>query len=368
MTSEQLKRTPLYEAHKRLGGKLVGFVGWELPVQFSGIIAEHNAVRGEAGLFDVSHMGEIFVTGPEAEAALNYLTCNDVKSLYDGRAQYSAITNEKGGVVDDIIVYRFSKNKYLLCVNASNIARDFDWLKTKNKFDAKFENQSEAFGQIAIQGPKAAGILAKLLGRPEVLDVKYYHFMESEYSGIPLILARTGYTGEDGFEIFSPAPHTEKIWNGLLEVGEADGLKPCGLGARDSLRLEAAFPLHGHELSEDVSAIESGLGWIVKLDKGDFIGRDALLAHRDQGSPRSLAGFVVLDPGIAREREKVFAADGREIGVTTSGTKTPTVNKALGLALVASAEAKIGAKVSIEVRGRKLSCEIVKRPFYKRTA
>lgn len=368
MTSEQLKRTPLYEAHKRLGGKLVGFAGWELPVQFSGIIAEHNAVRQAAGIFDVSHMGEIFVTGPEAEAALNFLTCNDVRALYDGRAQYSAITNEKGGVVDDIIVYRFSREKYLLCVNASNISRDFDWLVKHNRFNAKFENKSQEYGQIAVQGPKAAGIVAKLLGRPEILDVKYYHFAESEFAGVPLILARTGYTGEDGFEIFCPAAETEKIWSGLIEVGEPEGLKPCGLGARDSLRLEAAFPLHGHELSEDVSAIESGLGWVVKTDKGDFIGREALIAQRENGSPRSLIGFFVTDPGIVREKEKVFSADGREIGITTSGTKTPTINRALGLALVASNEAKVGANICVEVRGRKLNCEIVKRPFYKRPA
>lgn len=358
----ELKRTPLFEEHQKLGGKIVGFAGWELPVQYSGVIAEHNAVRSAAGLFDVSHMGEIFVSGPQAEAALNALTCNDVSKLVDGKAHYSAITNERGGVVDDIIIYRYNPQFFLVCVNASNSDRDFEWLTKHNKFDAKIENKSAEFGQIALQGPKAEEILSKL--EPKCRTLQYFHFLESEVAGIPTIIARTGYTGEDGFELFVPSAQTAAMWRKLLEVGAPNGLIPCGLGARDSLRLEACYPLHGHELSEDISAIESGIGWVVKLDKGDFTGREKLAAERANGAARALIGFIVEDPGIVRENEKLFSTDGQEIGYSTSGTKTPTIGKALGMALVKKSHSEIGSEFLAEVRGRKLRCRVVKKPFY----
>ena len=364
--NQSLKRTPLYEAHKKLGGKIVPFAGWELPVQYSGLINEHQAVRSKAGLFDVSHMGEIFVTGPEAEKALDWMTCNDVKKLVDGKAHYSAIINERGGIVDDIIIYRYSQTRYLVCVNASNSDKDFAWFTKHNKFNAKFENKSADFGQIAIQGPKAIEIAEKLCPGQGLSAVKYFHFKEVQALGTTLIAAHTGYTGEDGFEFFIPKDKTTDVWQALLELGAPYGLIPCGLGARDTLRLEARYPLHGHELGDEISAIESGLGWVTKLAKGDFIGREVLKKHVEQGAPRTLVGFYVSDAGIVRENEKIFSADGKEIGRSTSGTKTPTVNRALGLALIDSKFASEGTQIFAEVRGRKLACVVTQKPFYQR--
>lgn len=367
-TSATLKRTPLYERHVELGGKIVPFAGWELPVQYSGVIPEHHAVRQAAGLFDVSHMGEIFVTGPEAERAIDNMTCNDVKTLTDGKAQYSAIINEQGGVVDDIIVYRYSQRKYLICVNASNSDKDFAWFQRHNRFEADFINKSSQYGQIALQGPRAVKILSAAAGLSDVANLAYFHFQNRELFGVEVILARTGYTGEDGFEIFVPWADTAKVWDHVLDLGKGEGLVPAGLGARDSLRLEACLPLHGHELGDDISAYESGLGWIVKLQKGDFIGKSALTEERARGSARALAGFFVEDAGIVRHGDKIFSETGEEIGVATSGTKTPTVNRALGLALVRKEFAAEGKSFFADVRGRKLRCTVVKRPFYKRSA
>lgn len=364
--SENLKRTPLFDRHKALGGKIVPFAGWELPVQYSGVIQEHQAVRQHAGLFDVSHMGEIFVEGPEAEQAIDYLTCNDLKKLVNGKAHYSAIINHHGGVVDDIIVYRYSATKYLICVNASNSDKDFAWFCKHNKYNAKFTNQSAQYGQIAIQGPQAVAIVTSFEGLSHIATLPYFHFKNVELLGCEVILARTGYTGEDGFEIFVPQAATVQLWDALLDIGASKGLVAAGLGARDSLRLEACLPLHGHELGDDISAYESGLGWIVKLDKGEFIGRAALAKEKSEGSKRALVGFYVDDPGIARHADKIFDLSGREIGVTTSGTKTPTVNKALGMGLVETSYSKEGTEFFVEVRGRKLKAHVVKRPFYRR--
>lgn len=366
MHEESLKRTPLYESHVRLGGKIVPFAGWEMPVQYSGLMPEHRAVREKCGIFDVSHMGEILVHGSEAEAALNYLTSNDVRKLSDGKAQYSCIPNERGGIVDDIIVYRFSTEKYLLCVNASNSDADFAWLNSHNKHKAVFEDHSSSYGQVALQGPFSSSILSSLINRTVLDGLKSFHFVEETLLGIPVIIARTGYTGEDGFEIFTPWNDTEALWNALLEKGASAGLIPAGLGARDTLRLEACYPLHGHELSQDISAMESGLGWVVKFDKGAFMGRDVLFSHNSNGPPRSLIGFFVEEAGIARHGDKIYAASGEEIGVVTSGTKTPTLDKALGLGLIDSRYSEIGKEIFTEVRGRKIKCKVVKRPFYKR--
>ncbi len=364
--SENLKRTPLYDCHLAAGGKMVGFAGWEMPIQYSGIVSEHNAVRMNMGLFDVSHMGEIFVTGPEAEKALDFLTCNDVRSLTDGKAQYTAIINEKGGLVDDVIIYRFSPTRYLLCVNASNTDKDFHWLKSQNKFNATVENRSSEYGQVAIQGPLAVGLVEKAIGRAVGSEIKYFHFAQAKLFGIDVILARTGYTGEDGFEIFTPWNRAAEIWNGLFELGDAELLEPAGLGARDSLRLEACLPLYGHELSDDWTAIESGLGWIVKPEKkGDFLGRSVLEKQKKEGSPRSLVGIFIQDSGIARQGDKIVV-EGKEVGVVTSGTKTPYLNQALALALVDSKYKALGTKVNALVRGRELKSEVVRTPFYKR--
>lgn len=360
--SEILKRTPLYNAHVALGGKIVPFAGWEMPVQYSGVIAEHHATRTAAGLFDVSHMGEVIVTGPEAEKAIDWLTCNDVKKLYDGKAQYSAITNTSGGIVDDIIVYRFNSEHFLICVNASNADKDFEWMCKNNKFNAKFENHSERYGQIAIQGPKAVAAMQELI--PECDSVRYFHFKQSKINGIDVILARTGYTGEDGFEIFTPAKSTEEIWNLILEKGRTFGVVPAGLGARDSLRLEASYPLYGHELGDNISAIESGLGWIVKINKGEFIGKPTIQKHLTEGAPRSLIGFFIDEPGIARQEDRILNSEGQEIGWVTSGTKTPTINKSLGMAIVNSKFAQAGTEILAQVRGKNLKAHVVKLPFY----
>jgi aminomethyltransferase len=362
-----MKRTPLYDEHVRLGGKIVEFAGWEMPVQYSGVIAEHVNVRERVGLFDVSHMGEIWVTGAEAEKALNYLTCNNVATLYDGKAQYSAILNEQGGVIDDIIVYRFSQDRYLMCVNASNADADFEWLSAKNPTSAVFTNASAEYGQIAVQGPRAMELLAPLVKDHDLSAVKPFHFIETELLGTHVIVARTGYTGEDGVEIFVRSDRTVDLWRLLLEHGAGYGVLPCGLGARDSLRLEAAYPLHGHELATDTSALESGLGWIVKFDKGDFIGRAALAAQREQGVPRKLVGFFLEEAGIARQGDTLaLTGTTTQIGVVTSGTKTPTVQRALGMAFVVMENSAVDSSVSVVVRGREIRATIVALPFYKR--
>jgi len=363
-----MKRTPLYEEHTRLGGKIVPFAGWEMPVQYSGVIAEHVNVRQRVGFFDVSHMGEIWVTGRDAERALEYMTCNKVAALVDGKAQYSAILNESGGVIDDIIVYRFSPERFLLCVNASNTDADFAWLSERNPTTATVTNASSDYGQIAVQGPQALDLLAPLVKGIDLRSVKPFHFVEADLIGTTMIFARTGYTGEDGYEIFVKSERVLDLWRLLLEHGESYGALPCGLGARDSLRLEAAYPLHGHELSGEISALESGLGWIVKLDKGDFIGRAALLAEKERGVARRLVGFVLDDAGIARQGDAVLEPSSqRDIGVVTSGTKTPTVQKALGMALVSSEQASTDARIAVSVRGRSILGHIVPLPFYKRT-
>ncbi len=362
---EDLQRTPLNQAHKDLGAKMVPFAGWEMPVQYAGVIAEHVATRTQAALFDVSHMGEIEVRGPNALAALQYLTCNDVSKIEPGKGQYNAITNERGGIVDDIIVYKYNDERYFVCVNASNAQKDFEWFCAHNKFGAEIVNRSSEFGQIAVQGPKAVDVMRALPGAAAACDLAYFGFADLTICDVPCIVARTGYTGEDGFEIFTPAEKTAAIWFALLETKLA---MPCGLGARDSLRLEACYPLHGHELGEDISAIESGLGWIVKPEKGEFIGKDVIAAHKANGAPRSLVGFIVDDAGIARQGDKILAADGAVIGEVTSGTKTPTINKALGLGIVKSDFAKTETKFFVEVRGRKLAAHVVKRPFYRKPA
>lgn len=361
-----MKRTPLFDEHVRLGGKMVEFAGWEMPVQYAGVIAEHTNVRERVGLFDVSHMGEIWVSGPQAEAALEFLTCNRVSALYDGKAQYSAILNDEGGVIDDVIIYRFNKELFLLCVNASNADKDFEWLKSRNPTDARITNASAEYGQIAVQGPRAIELLAPLVKGADLASVKPFHFVESELLGSKVIIARTGYTGEDGVEIFVKSDRTADLWRLLLEHGASYGVMPCGLGARDSLRLEAGYPLHGHELSEEVPALESGLGWIIKFDKGDFIGRAALEKIKAAGPARKLVGLVLDEPGIARQGD-TLQVKGAEVGVVTSGTKTPTVNKALGMAFIASELAKPDTQVSVVVRGRPIAGHLVSLPFYKRS-
>lgn len=361
---KHVQRTPLYSTHLREGGKLVEFAGWELPVRYSSVIAEHQAVRECAGLFDVSHMGELLVTGPEALQALQYLTCNDVARLKDGQAQYSAFLSFSGGVVDDIIIYREGENRFLICVNASNALKDFEWCKAHNKHDAVIENVSAQYAQIALQGPKSSQILSRICADGSVTDLPYFHFTRKLILGAEVVIARTGYTGEDGYELFVDPVLSNELWAALRESGQDVGLQPCGLGARDSLRLEACYPLHGHELSEDITALESGLGWIVKFKKPEFIGRSTLLAQKEKGLRRTLVGFFVEDAGIVREGSVLCDLEGNEIGSVTSGTKTPTLDRALGLALVNSRVSEIGSELVAKVRGRDLRVRLAKIPFY----
>lgn len=370
-STETIKKTPLNSIHAQLGGKLVPFAGWELPVRYTELIEEHNAVRNACGLFDVSHMGELIVSGPDALPYLQYLTCNDVSKLYSGKAQYSALLNEQGGVIDDIIVYCFDASNFLICVNASNAEKDYAWcLKQIGKFKVTVQNKSSDYAQLALQGPRALDCLQAVFTRTDsaasLSDLKPFHFIECDSAFGPLIVARTGYTGEDGCEIFINPDQAQKLWVSLMETGKQFGLQPCGLGARDSLRLEACYPLHGHELAENIPALESGLGWIVKFDKGDFIGSAALKQIQEKGLQKKLVGFFVEGPGLVREQTKLFNSDNQEIGVVTSGTLTPTIKKALGLGFVASACANVDSQIFAEVRGKKLPCRIVKTPFYKR--
>lgn len=363
-----MRRTPLYEEHVGLGAKMVEFAGWEMPVQYAGVISEHVTVREKVGLFDVSHMGEIWVSGPEAEQALQHLTCNNIAALYDGKAHYSAILNKTGGVVDDIIVYRFNSERFLLCVNASNADKDYEWLCANNPTAATITNASAEYGQIAVQGPRAIELVAALVGSQDLTTLKPFHFTEAELCGGSVIIARTGYTGEDGVEIFVKSDKVVELWQLLLKEGASYGVVPCGLGARDSLRLEAALPLHGHELREDISALQSGLGWIVKFDKGDFIGREALLAEKEAGLSRKLIGFVLDEAGISRQGD-LIRLPGSDVdrGAVTSGTKTPTIGKALGMALVDSGIAGNNTQIECIVRGRSIKGHVVPLPFYKRS-
>jgi len=363
---KELRRTPLYEAHVRHGGKLVEYAGWELPVQFSGVLAEHRAVREAAGLFDVSHMGEIWLEGAEALAACNELVTNDVARLADGQALYAGMLNERGGFVDDVIVYRFSATKFMLCVNAANTEKDHAWIRDHARPGVKVRNESDRWAQLALQGPKAASILQKRT-KHDLATIRFFHFAEIEVDGRPVIAARTGYTGEDGFEIFCRPGDAEALWESLLQAGREDGLLPAGLGARDSLRLEAKLALYGNDIDEDYTPLEAGLGWIIKWDKGDFIGRAALEKQKAEGVKRKLVGFTLTERGIPRHGYPVLA-NGEQVGVVTSGTQSPTLGIPIGLAYVPTELAAEGSTFAVEIRGRPVAAKVIKTPFYKRQA
>lgn len=367
MSENDLKKTPLNAVHRELGGKMVDFGGWDMPVQYkAGVIEEHMATRTRAGLFDVSHMGEIWVEGEDAIPFVNSITTNDVTKLVDGQAQYSALTNEDGGVVDDLLVYRFDIDKLLLVVNASTTDKDWEWITShKGDFNITLTNASADYCQIAIQGPKALEILQKLTDT-ELAPIKYYHFTTGQVDGVEAIISRTGYTGEDGFEVYAAADKAEQLWNKMLETGEKYGILPCGLAARNTLRLESAMSLYGHELGDDITPLEANLGWITKLDKdGNFIGRDKLADQKAEGIKRKLVGFEMKEPGIARDGYDVYI-DEEKVGTVTSGSPAPFLKKNIGLAFVPTEFAKTGQEIRIDVRGKKLLAEIVPTPFYKR--
>ena len=366
MSTENLKKTPLNEVHRSAGGKMVDFGGWDMPVQYSaGVIAEHLATREKVALFDVSHMGEIWVEGEDAIAFVNRITTNDVTKLVDGQAHYSALTNETGGVVDDLLVYRFDEGKLLLVVNASTTEKDWDWITSHVKNEAMtLTNASADYCQIAIQGPKALEI-AQTFTNEKLADIKYYHFTVGTFDGVDAIISRTGYTGEDGFEIYANKDEAVKLWNDFMEAGAEHGILPAGLAARNTLRLESAMSLYGHELSDEISPLEAGLGWICKIGKGDFTGREAMAKLKEDGLKKKLVGFEMTDKGIARDEMEVYVGN-KKVGVVTSGSPAPFLKKNIGLAFVPTEFAKNGQEITIDVRGKKLAARIVPTPFYKR--
>jgi aminomethyltransferase len=358
------QRTPLHATHVRAGARIVDFAGWEMPVQYTGILEEHEAVRTRAGLFDVSHMGEVVFRGPRAAEALGRLFTNDLSKLVDGQAQYGCLCRPNGGIVDDVIVYRRGTEDWLVCVNAGNRQKDFEWLRAGEGPGCAVKNESDDWAQIAVQGPRAAA-LCQRLSKDDLLGVKTFHFRPAEVGGVSCLAARTGYTGEDGFELFCLPDMAARLWDALLEAGQADGVLPCGLGARDSLRLESAYRLYGSDMDDETTPLEAGLGWVVKLDKGDFVGRDALLAQKAKGLPRRLVGFTLTERGIPRHGYPVLV-DGKPAGVVTSGTQSPTLKQPVGLAYVPPALAAEGSTFAVEIRGRPVAARTVKTPFYCR--
>lgn len=367
---DSVRKSPLDAEHRAAGGKMVPFAGWSMPVSYAGVIDEHRAVRSAAGLFDVSHMGEAIVAGGQAEAFLQFATPNDVAKLEPGQAHYSSLLTEAGTYVDDLLVYRLTSEEFLLVVNAANTARDLEYLRAvaSGEFgdgaDLSIREVTDSFALLALQGPKAASLLAPLVD--EALDtLGYYRCRWTQVAGRKVFLARTGYTGEDGFEIFVAAEVAGDLWRELMAAGQSHGLVPAGLGARDTLRTEAAMALYGHEIDDTTTPFEARLGWTTKLDKGPFVGRRALVEAKSKGPVRKLVGFEITGRGIAREGYCVLI-DGASVGAVTSGTFSPTLERAIGMAYVPSEFAQIGREIEIERRGRALAAVQVKLPFYKR--
>ena len=358
-------KTPLYGAHVKAGGKIVPFAGYLLPVQYgTGVITEHMAVREKAGLFDVSHMGEVLCQGKDALANLQKLLTNDFTNMVDGQARYSPMCNENGGTVDDLIVYKRGDNDYFIVVNAANKDKDYQWMLDHQFGEVTFTDASSEYGQIALQGPKAMEILKKLTAE-ENIPKKYYHAVfDTEVAGIPCIISKTGYTGEDGVELYLASENAEKMWDALLEAGKDEGLIPCGLGARDTLRMEAAMPLYGHEMDDEISPLETGLKFAVNMGKEeDFIGKKAM---EERGEPKiTRIGLKVTGRGIIREHQDIYIGE-KKIGHTTSGTHCPFLGYPIAMALVDAGSVEIGNKVEVDVRGRKVEAEVIALPFYKR--
>jgi aminomethyltransferase len=358
----ELKRTPLRDFHAAHGGRLVDFAGWEMPVQYRSILEEHKTVRRAAGLFDVSHMGEVDVRGPDAAVFLNRLVTNDVAKLFPGRVLYSPMCYPSGGVVDDLLVYMREPENYFLCINAGNIAKDLAWIREQAAgFNVTITDRSDDYALLAVQGPRAAEIVQSLTGA-KLGAIKYYHFAEGTVAGVQCLISRTGYTGEDGFELYHPTGDALALAEAILAAGAPHGLELAGLGARDSLRLEAGYPLYGHEITQDISPLTAGLGWTVKLDKGgDFVGREALLAEKQSGSAQKVVYFKTGDRRIVRADTPVLDADGAMVGRVLSGTLSPLLNEAIGSALVAKDAA--AAPLAVDIRGSKLNLNLVKPPF-----
>ncbi|MCF6465299.1 glycine cleavage system aminomethyltransferase GcvT [Clostridium sp. Cult2] len=361
------KKTPLYDEHVKLGGKIVDYAGWFLPVQYEGLIPEHKAVRNAAGLFDVSHMGEIVVKGKDALPYLQYLLTNDIESIETDQIIYTFMCYPDGGVVDDFLVYKYSEEEYLLVVNAANTDKDFKWMiDNKEDFNIIIENKSDQIGEVAIQGPKSEKVLQKLT-ETDLSSIKPFYFNRKvNISGIECMVSRTGYTGEDGFEVYAPAEDIVTIWNDLLETGKEDGLKPTGLGCRDTLRFEAGMPLYGNEISKDITPLEGGLKFFVKLDKvEDFIGKEALNNQWKEGLKRKVAGFEMIGRGIPREGYEIYK-NGEKIGHVTTGYMSPTLKKSIGNALIDIKEIELGNEIDIMIRNKPVKAKIISRKFLKK--
>ena len=356
------KKVQLHKVHESLGAKMIPFAGFIMPVRYTSDIEEHKTVRESVGVFDVSHMGEFLVEGPEALQLLQKVTSNDVSKLYDGKVQYSCLPNEQGGIVDDLLVYRFNENKYMLVVNATNIEKDWRWVNQHNSFDCSLTNVSDAYSLFAVQGPRATELLSELT--PVDLEaMQYYTFTIGEIAGVKeVIISATGYTGSGGFELYVKNEDAEKLWGKIFEVGEKFGVKPIGLGARDTLRLEKGFCLYGNDIDDNTSPIEAGLGWITKFNK-DFINKDAFLKQKEAGVAKKLVAFKVLERGIPRSHYRILNTDGKEIGKVTSGTMSPSMGVGIGMGYVETSFSEPGTSVLIEVRNKQLKAEIVKLPF-----
>ncbi len=359
-----MNKTPLCAVHEKLGARMIDFSGWYMPVQYTSIIEEHNAVREAAGLFDLFHMGEFWLTGPDALKNVQKIVTQDAEALSDRQIAYSPMCRPDGSIVDDLLVYRWNAYKFLLVVNASNIEKDYNWIKSQLEGDVKFDNQSNNTGLIAIQGPQAEAILQKLT-RQRLKPIKFYWFTSGKVLDVECIISRTGYTGEEGFELYYPAEHSEKLWNALMEAGKDVGIKPIGLGARDTLRLEARLMLYGNDISDNTTPIEANLNWTVKFNKGAFTGSDVLKKQKEQGVSKTLVGFE-LGKGPAARHGYPIVKDGKTVGEVTSGTMAPTLKKNIGLGYVPPALSAIGTVFDIEIRGKNYPATVIETPFYTR--
>ncbi len=359
---QTLRTTPLTDVHRKLGARLVPFAGWNMPIQYAGVVTEHLCVREKVGLFDVSHMGEIDVKGKDAQRFLQYLLSNDIEKMTDGSILYTLMCYEGGGVVDDLLIHRFSEDHYFLCVNASNTDKDYAWIKKNaTSFDVTTKNTSAATAQLALQGPRAEEVLQPLFDI-SLHDLPYYHFKRGKVHNVEGIVSRTGYTGEDGFELYLPQGDVRQVFCALIRQGEPCGIQPIGLGARDTLRLEMGYALYGQEINAESSPLEADLGWVVKFKKGKFIGSEPLLKQKEEGLLRKLVGLRLLTRGVPREHYRVLA-DGKPVGEVTSGTFSPSLNIGIGLCYVPSEHSITGARLEVEIRNQLIPAEVVKLPF-----
>ena len=362
-TTTNLKATPLLGLHKELGAKLVPFAGWNMPIQFAGVLSEHTCVRERVGLFDVSHMGEIEVKGKDAKKFLQFLLSNNVEKMFDGSILYSLMCYETGGVVDDLLAYRFSENHYFLCVNASNSDKDYDWIaRHASSFNVNIKNTSSETSQLALQGPDAKNVLQSLCDI-SLDDLPYYNFRRGMVNNVESLISRTGYTGEDGFELYLSPEKVSEVFRSLMEQGRSYGIQPIGLGARDTLRIEMGYPLYGNEIDNNPTPLDAGLGWVIKFDKGEFLGRGSLLKQKEQGSPRrKLVGLKLLTRGVPRAHYQVFK-NGESVGEVTSGTFSPTLNTGVGLCYVSSEYSDIGNHLDMKIRDQLVATEVIQLPF-----